>query len=103
MIDWAEIKTTRDELETISTIAKRAKKMHTELAGGGTLDVMSLMMDIEATHAKYPLRLDDLMSANDLEFGHDVFGIRSHINRETGELMDCFIPRHTIDCLLFNY
>lgn len=27
------------------------------------------------------------------DFGHDVLGIRRHLDRDTGELRDCFRPR----------
>lgn len=52
------------------------------------------MMDITAVHANgCPLKLSELLSAEPFDFAHDVFGIRRHINRKTGQLEDCFIPR----------
>jgi hypothetical protein len=32
---------------------------------------------------------------DDANFTHDVFGIRKYLNRETGELTMCFVPRYT--------
>jgi hypothetical protein len=52
-------------------------------------------MDIEAAHCNgNPLKLKELLEADDSNFMHDVLGIRRHINRKTGELEDCFVPRY---------
>jgi hypothetical protein len=40
-----------------------------------------------------PLDLDKLLTADDFNFSHDVFGIARHINRRTGEIEDFFVPR----------
>lgn len=54
-----------------------------------------LTMDVTACHANgCPLKLRDLLGADDLDFVHDVFGIRNHINRSTGQLENCFLPRY---------
>lgn len=51
-------------------------------------------MDLSACHANgNPMDFKALSEANDFEFVHDVWGIRRHLNRKTGELMDCFSPR----------
>lgn len=53
------------------------------------------MMDIEATHCNgCPLDLAALASAPEPHFSHDIFGIRRHLDRETGKLEDHFRPRH---------
>ena len=55
---------------------------------------MDAMMDIEACHSNgCPLRLNELLATDDGNFGHDVFGIRRHLDRETGKLGGCFLPR----------
>jgi hypothetical protein len=41
------------------------------------------------------LRLGDLRDADDRDFAHDVAGIMRHLNRETGQLEECFTPRFT--------
>lgn len=52
------------------------------------------VMDITATHCNgYPLDLNALYLAPNADFGHDIFGIRRHIDRRTGKLQDCFDPR----------
>ncbi len=51
-------------------------------------------MDITAAHRNgCPLKLDELLKAEDFDFAHDVFGIRRYINRKTGKLENCFLPR----------
>lgn len=52
------------------------------------------MMDITAVHANgNPLKLAELLATDDFNFTHDVFGITRHIDRETGKLGGCFVPR----------
>lgn len=81
--------TKREEILLISAIAKRAKSM------GHPDDLLSIDMDISFAHKEHPLRLTDLLSADDLNFSHDVFGIRKHFNRKTLKMEDCFVPRFT--------
>lgn len=86
MINWTA---TQQELETIILIADRATKMDYEYP------VTDAIMDIEACHCNgMPLQLDKLLAADDFNFAHDVFGIRAHINRSTGSLEGCFVPRY---------
>ena len=62
---------------------------------GRKLDRRSLVMDLTACIANgTPLKLDDLLIADDGNFAHDVFGIARHIDRQTGQLGDCFLPRY---------
>ena len=81
---------TREEDELMTKIAQRAL--------GGCLsgcDLMEVEMDICATHANgCPLKLAELLAAEDFDFSHDMLGIRRHLNRETGKLEDCFLPRY---------
>lgn len=51
------------------------------------------MMDIAAANNSCPLHLEALADASDFEFSHDVFGIERHLNRTTGQLENCFLPR----------
>lgn len=85
----------KDELAVIRKIADRA----VALAESFGVDYASrtATMDISATHANgNPLDLDGLLKSDDGNFAHDVFGIRRHINRSTGKLEDCFVPRYTL-------
>lgn len=80
------------EHEIIVAIAQRAN----ELAATFTISypVLDAEMDVTATHANgCPLDLAVLLAFDDSDFGHDVFGIRHHIDRSTGVLGGCFLPR----------
>ena len=85
MITW-EI--SKEDARVISKIVKRAKNM------GVKRDREALSMDIQAAHEKCPLRLEDLLKAENFDFLHDVIGIVNHLDRETGELEDYFVPRY---------
>lgn len=55
---------------------------------------LEMQMDIIACHANgCPLRLDDLLAADDFNLLHDVLGISRHIDRSTGRLTAIFRPR----------
>ena len=40
-----------------------------------------------------PLRLGELLFADERDFIHDVFGIHNNLNHSTGELENFFVPR----------
>lgn len=51
-------------------------------------------MDLTACHANgCALDLQRMLDADDFNIAHDFFGIGRHLDRETGELMNCFLPR----------
>lgn len=75
----------------IHKIALRAVKM---AAADRTYRLQDAMMDITVTHCNgCPLKLADLLAADDFNFSHDIYGIRRHLNRDTGKLEDHFLPR----------
>lgn len=81
---------TEEESALISDIADRVF----QIWPGYPDDKMTLFMDITACHCNgNPLRLEDLLNADNFNFSHDIGGIRRHINRETGKLEDFFSPR----------
>ena len=85
-------KVTRRERTKITAIARRAVAMAER--AGTDYPLPDADMDITATHANgCRLDLDRLAAADDFNFAHDVFGIRRHLNRETGKLENCFLPR----------
>ena len=91
MIKWA---TNKEDMELGAKIAKRAVIRAKEV--GIQYDQMTAEMDIDACHNNgNPLKLQALLEADDFNFAHDVFGIRQHIDRTTGELGDCFVPRYS--------
>lgn len=89
MIDF---NASKEDFTTASAIAKRAAEL--AKAHEVKLSMSDVVMDIVATHANgCPLKLTELLAADDGNFAHDVFGIRRHLNRSTGKLEDCFLPR----------
>jgi len=83
----------RYESELINKIANRAVAI--AIAHGVKVhDKQSAYMDIEACHCNgMPLDLQKLLDADEFTFAHDIFGIRRHINRTTGEIEGFFVPR----------
>jgi hypothetical protein len=83
---------TKEEDALIEKIAIRAGKEVFQHTPDQTL--MDTAMDVMATHSSgCPLRLQELLDADAFNFAHDIAGIRRHLNRKTGELLDCFLPR----------
>lgn len=74
MVQFAEF--TKEERATVMAIVDRAVEE-----------------DISAVHFHCPLRLNDLLAADRFNFAHDMCGIQRHINRETGQLENFFLPR----------
>lgn len=83
-------KVSSNDVALIDAIVKRAMPLVKKYV----VDSLSLTMDITAIHANgCPLMLADLLQSNDFGFSHDIYGILRHINRDTGQLEDCFRPR----------
>ena len=74
---------------TIAEIAKRADEK-----GLLMFDRMSLIMDIQAAHEQFSLKLDELLKADDSNFSHDIVGIQNNIDRKTKIIGNCFLPRY---------
>lgn len=89
------LKTDPRQREIALDIAKRARDMDRKYNQRHARDVLSWQMDILATHVITPLRLIDLRDADDANFAHDLFGIARHLDRNTGRMQDCFLPRFT--------
>ena len=78
---------------SIYKIACRAVSM--AIGAGFDYPIQDADMDITACHCNgMPLKLEELLHADEFNFAHDVFGIRHHLNRETGKLENCFCPRY---------
>lgn len=80
-------------IEAAAKIADRAGSEFVRNAGGR----MSLIMDLLAADGKNgnaPIDLDALAEADEFNFVHDVAGIVRHMDRTTGQLTDCFVPRY---------
>lgn len=85
MINW---KIDNQEASWIGEIVDRAERL------GLVADRMTSVMDITATHLNgCSLKLVDMLQGADLDFAHDFAGIARHVDRDTGQLTDCFVPR----------
>ena len=76
------------ELLTMLKIVKRAESLGVDYG-----DRLTRMMDIEVAHNTNPLNLEEMLNGDDSDFLHDILGIATNLNRETGEIENCFSPR----------
>lgn len=89
ILNW---KTTTEDSSLIKEIAEMAVGLAAE--HGVEYKFMDAIMDITAVHLNdTALDLERMRGARKEDLAHDIFGIRRHINRETGKLEDCFLPR----------
>lgn len=78
------------DAQLIARLADRAARMY----GLSVEKRQVIEMDVTATHANgCLLDLQKLLDADDFNFSHDVAGIYRHLDRETGALTWCFLPR----------
>lgn len=90
--DWSKI--TDEETSIIEAIVGRYRAEAERLkALPKSFKPINLTMDISAAHIALPIDLDRLLAADLTTFMHDIGGISRHINRDTGELGGCFVPR----------
>jgi hypothetical protein len=77
-----------DDFDLIANIARRA-------ASELRIEQRAIFMDLTAVHANgTPLDLARLAQADAGNFAHDIIGIARHLDRTTGQLRDCFVPRY---------
>lgn len=78
-------------LDTLAAIADRAERLYKTL---GLKDSrMTILMDLHHADHQIAIDFDRMLAADDANFGHDMLGIRQHLNRKTGEIEGCFVPR----------
>ncbi|MBK1793395.1 hypothetical protein JHL21_02645 [Devosia sp. WQ 349] len=78
--------------------AERYEQMTPPAARSG-YERINLMMDLTAAdgvNGNRPIDWDRLIAADDFNFLHDIGGISRHVDRTTGHLGGCFLPRHTL-------
>lgn len=81
------------DFQLVREIVERAAKKRPEHFGKKR-ERLDLEMDLVATHANgNPMDFKRLLEADDFNFGHDVYGILNHLDRRTGQLTRCFLPR----------
>ncbi len=88
MIDFSKMKISKEDAILIAKITKRANRYRKGIKR------LTLYMDLVMVHWHYGLRLADLLAADEANFVHDISGITRHLDRETGGLMNCFLPRY---------
>lgn len=82
------------ERKIIAKIAARAVRMAKK--DDVPYEQLGAVMDITACHANgNPLRLQELLDADDVNFAHDVYGIRRFMDRTNGKLLNHFSPRYS--------
>lgn len=94
--------TSREDAALIWEITERA--MRVAKKAGIAYSVRECSMDLTAAHCNgTPLRLKQLLEAEGFDFSHDIFGIRRHIDRHTGELGGCFGAQVCVRAMTPNY
>lgn len=90
---------TDEEKEGIEKIASRALRFIEENSADlapwvRKLTRTEIEMDITAAHCNgCRLDLTKFLNFPASDFGHDLFGIGRYLDRDTGELLECFVPR----------
>ena len=80
-----------EDARLIARIATRAQKINPEYDG------VTVAMDLTACHANgCALDLAAMHKADKAALMHDVIGINSHLNHDTGKLSGHFEPRFTL-------
>lgn len=91
VIDW---KLGDDERALVERIAARAAALGRRLGLLADNLETQFQMGVTCVHNSVcRLRLGEMADADDGDFGHDVLGIRRHLDRKHVELRDCFVPR----------
>ena len=84
----------RKEMQAILKVIERAQTLVPDFLKTRSYPQMDMLLDLEAVNSSGDgLDFEKLIKFDDFNFLHDILGIRKHINRETGELEDCFLPR----------
>jgi len=81
----------KEETQVQMAIAERAMPLFRK--AGVDVTKLEVFMDVANVHKVCPLRLQELLEADDFNFSHDIGGIYSHFNRQTKKLENFFMPR----------
>lgn len=85
-------KVTKRESQLIRKIMRRFRMVMED--SGEIFPWIEYEMSLTACHANgTPIKLVELSLASDFDVMHDVCGIHRHIDKATGEIRDCFVPR----------
>ena len=87
-IQWDQV--TEETIRYTRKILERAESLGLDPV---EKDRPGLCMDLEAASLVVDIDYEQLLTASDVEFAHDVLGIYRHFNRDTGVLDEGFAPR----------
>jgi hypothetical protein len=83
----------KPEFDLLVQVADRALAAFTHYPD----DKRTLVMDLMACHANAcALDFKSMLEGPLQDLSHDIYGIRKHINRDTGKLEDFFTPRYAL-------
>lgn len=84
------------ERQLVARIVERYMKA--KLPGTTKGDRQTITMDLTACHLNaVPLNLERMADwPRDFDVFHDIAGINRHLDRTTGALRDCFVPRFAL-------
>ena len=54
---------------------------------------ITMGLDLLNAHDDVGIDFSRLLAFDNMDFIHDIMGIRNNMNRETGKLENCFLPR----------
>lgn len=79
-------------LDAAAKIADRAGSKIVKASGGRLAFIMDLLA-ADGVNGNPPIDFERLHAADEFNFLHDVCGIARHLDRSTGKLENCFVPR----------
>ena len=88
-MDQELLKCDRELAAIGGAIVRRVRETFTS----AKIDAVSLSMDLTVCHNMGHVDLQTLLDADFAAFAHDINGIARHLDRDTGEMNDCFVPR----------
>lgn len=84
----------KEDVPIVDGIVDRYIQHMKELGAKVIGSKIDIFMDVTATHLNgCPLKLEELLKADNFDFMHDVTGILLNLDRKTGKLRNCFNPR----------
>lgn len=90
--NWSKI--SREDMDRITSIVTRWEQWCIAHQQGRQIDRFKLQMDLAGCHISgCPLDFAKLLDFASDDFVHDITGIQANIDRRSGKLLNCFLPR----------
>ena len=90
-INWDAV--TKETMDYTNRCADRLLNIGEKIKSETQPDVVGVMMDLCAASLTTPIDFEKLLKSDIHDFIHDILGIANHLDRDTGELRNCFLPR----------